>query len=32
MVGLNMCIENDVGEFVLAKTTWFALLCDVGVG
>jgi ribonuclease HI len=32
MVGLGMCIRNDAGEFVLAKTTWFALLCDVNVG
>ena len=27
-----MCIGNDVGEFVLAKTDWFAPLCDVDVG
>lgn len=31
MVGLGMCIRNDVGEFVLAKTAWFAPLCDVDV-
>lgn len=31
MVGLGMCIRNDVGEFVLAKTVWFAPLCDVDV-
>lgn len=23
-----MCIRNDAGEFVLAKTDWFAPLCD----
>jgi hypothetical protein len=27
-----MCIRNDAGEFVLAKTVWFAPLCDVDVG
>jgi len=27
-----MCIRDDVGEFVLAKTDWFAPLCDVDVG
>jgi len=27
-----MCIRNDVGEFVLAKTGWFAPLCDINVG
>jgi len=27
-----MCIRNDAGEFVLAKTDWFVPLCDVDVG
>jgi len=27
-----MCIRNDAGEFVWAKTDWFAPLCDVDVG
>jgi len=26
-----MCIRNDGGEFVIAKTDWFAPLCDVEV-
>jgi len=31
-VGLGMGIRNDVDEFALAKTDWFAPLCDVDVG
>lgn len=29
---LGMCIRNDVKEFVLAKTDWFAPLCDIDLG
>jgi len=29
MVGLGMCLLDDVGVFVLAKTDWFSPLCDI---
>jgi len=32
MVGLGMCLRDDAGVFVLAKTEWFAPLCDTDVG
>jgi hypothetical protein len=32
MVGLEMCLRDGVGDFVLAKTSWFAPLCDIDVG
>jgi len=32
MVGLGMCLKDDDGAFVLARTDWFAPLCDVEVG
>lgn len=28
---LEMCIRDDVRDFVLVKTAWFSLLCDVDV-
>ena len=31
-VGLGMCLGDDDGAFVLARTEWFAPLCDVEVG
>jgi hypothetical protein len=31
-VGLGMCLRDDDGAFVLARTEWFAPLCDVEVG
>jgi len=27
-----MCLRDDDGFFVLAKTEWFAPLCDIDVG
>jgi len=32
MVGLGMCLRDDASDFVLAKTDWFAPLCDTDVG
>jgi len=32
MVGLGMCLRDDDGASVLARTKWFAPLCDVKVG
>jgi len=32
MVGFGMCLRDDIDAFVLARTKWFALLCDVEVG
>jgi len=32
MVGLGMCLRDDDGAFVLARTKWFAPLCDIDVG
>jgi len=32
MVGIGICIRDDQGEFVLAKTDCFSPLCDVDVG
>jgi hypothetical protein len=29
--GIGMCIGVDVGDLVLAKTSWFSPLCDVGI-
>jgi hypothetical protein len=31
-VGIGMCIQDADRGYVLAKTTWFALLCSVDVG
>lgn len=31
-LGLCMCLRDDVGGFVLAKTAWFSPLYDVDVG
>lgn len=31
-VGLGMCIQNDAGEYVLARIDWFSPLCDVVIG
>jgi hypothetical protein len=27
-----MCLRDDDGGFVLARTKWFAPLCDIDVG
>jgi len=32
MVGIGICIRDDQGEFVMAKTNCFSPLCDVDVG
>lgn len=32
MVGFEICLRNDSGVFVLAKTNYFSPLCDVDVG
>ena len=32
MVGIDICIRDDQGEFVMAKTDCFSPLCDVNVG
>ncbi|KEH42726.1 hypothetical protein MTR_1g074240 [Medicago truncatula] len=32
MVGIDICIRDDQGEFVMAKTDCFSPLCDVDVG
>jgi hypothetical protein len=31
-IGIGMCIRDDSGTFVLAKTEWISHLCDVHVG
>jgi len=31
-VGIWVCIRDDTGTFVLAKTEWFTLVCEVHVG
>jgi len=31
-VGIWVCIRDDRGTFVLAKTEWFTLVCEVHVG
>ena len=31
-VGLGMCLRDDDDVFVLARTDWFAPLCDIDVG
>ncbi|RHN47237.1 hypothetical protein MtrunA17_Chr7g0250761 [Medicago truncatula] len=31
-LGLRMCLRDDVGGFVLAKTAWFSPLYDVRRG
>jgi len=31
-IGIIMCIRDANGGYVLAKKTWFALLCLVDVG
>jgi len=31
-VGLGMCIRDEHGAFVLAKTDWFSLICEVHIG
>ena len=31
-VGLGMCLRDDDGVFFLARTEWFAPLCDTEVG
>jgi hypothetical protein len=31
-VDLGMCLRDDDGAFVLARTEWFAPLCDIDVG
>jgi len=31
-VGVGMCLRDDDGALVLARTEWFAPLCDVEVG
>jgi ribonuclease HI len=30
--GIGMCIRDDEGQFVLAKTMWFTLMCSVDEG
>jgi hypothetical protein len=32
MVGISICLRDDLGEFVLSKTGCFFPLCDVDVG
>lgn len=32
MVGIGICLQNDSGAFVLAKTAYFSSLCDGDVG
>jgi len=32
MVGIGICIRDDQGEFVMAKTDCFSPICDVDVG
>jgi len=32
MVGIGICIYDDQGEFVMAKTDCFSPLCDADVG
>ncbi|AES65960.1 hypothetical protein MTR_2g059470 [Medicago truncatula] len=32
MVGIGICIRDDQGDFVMAKTDSFSPLCDVDVG
>jgi len=32
MVGIGICIRDDQGDFVMAKTDCFSPLCDVDVG
>ncbi|PNX87003.1 cytochrome p450 [Trifolium pratense] len=31
-VGLGMCIRDDEGRFVLAKTMWISPICSVDLG
>ncbi|MCI15564.1 cytochrome P450, partial [Trifolium medium] len=31
-VGTGICIHDELGQFVLAKTEWMAFLCGVDVG
>ena len=31
-VGLGMCIRDEHGAFVLAKTDWFSPICEVHIG
>jgi hypothetical protein len=31
-VGLGMCIRDEEGRFVLAKTMWFSPICSVDIG
>ena len=30
-VGIGMCIRDDIGTFVLAKTEWFSPICEVHI-
>jgi len=30
--GIGMCIQDEVGAFVLAKTEWYQPKCDVHIG
>jgi hypothetical protein len=30
--GIGMCIRDEEGQFVLAKTMWFAPMCSVDEG
>lgn len=32
MVGIGICLRDDRGEFISAKTDYFSPLCDVVVG
>jgi len=31
-VGIGICLRDDIGTFVLAKTDWFSSICDVHIG
>jgi hypothetical protein len=31
-VGIDTCIKDDQGNFVLAKTEWFSPICNVEMG
>jgi ribonuclease HI len=31
-VGIGICLRDDLGAFVLAKTDWISLLCEVHIG
>lgn len=31
-MGIGVCIKDDTGTFILAKTEWFTPVCEVHVG